>query len=165
MVPDKVLELAKQCEEPNKNDIDAAVKCWLKKVVKVKGFDGWCMELVEDAGRHMMHDIRHSRNVRTKKAAGEYGKVPKVRLSKAVGEVHLKRYFDYAMNGTRLGDILFSELPGIAAEQRGKAKGFTFNAKLCDAIFKRAPKSNKEVTIQSKLNHSTLEKIFVALKN
>jgi len=157
--PDDVKRLANVCAEKFPSDIDKAVKEWGKRVQRLKGYVAWRDSLVEVAGRGMIADSRHTKNVAMRKEAGKYGGSPTVIAGLDTRDLSFASYFDYSIDGRRLGDVLFSELPGIAQEQAGKANGFMFNANLCQALYRLKPKKGDD-KLENVLKESQVRKLI-----
>ena len=156
-------ELAEVCDKKHPDSTDDAVKEWFKRVKKLRGYVDYVDGLVRKAGRKFVDDVRHERNTRAKKQAGAYGGPAKVLPGMVNVEVVVELYMDYAIAGTRLGNIQFDQLQKIESEQNGKANGFLFNARLCAKLYRLSPKDVTK-TIEDSLTEKKLAVIFEALR-
>lgn len=128
--PDVLLKIVRHHAITYK-DVDEAVKRGLVQWRKQKERREWLEQMEADHFRTMVCDVRHSENVATKKANGEYGKPAKVSMgSAAVNRVVLRGMLDDFYIGSRvLGDIQGKELSALADVEQAKAKGSMNNAK------------------------------------
>jgi len=159
--PQEVVDLAKECDQNNRSDINAAVDEWYEQVRLMPGSEAWIESFVKSAGRQIIQDCRHTRNTRLKRGTGQYGGPAKTRPTLSTATTYVESLFNYAIDGRRLGDIQWKELTAIADAQREQATGHMFNANLCIAILGKKPKRAKDdSTIESTLKEPVLRKLF-----
>ncbi len=163
MIPKEVQQIAIECDNKYPESLDKAVDTCFAKVKKLPQFEDWLHDFARDAIRHEISDRRHHRNVAMRKKNGAYGGSAKVSAgSKSNTEVILSSVFDYAMAGTRLGDLNFSDLPAISDDQRSRSNGYIFNARLCESLYQLRPKKG-DAQVKS-LKESKVQSIFNGLK-
>jgi len=139
------------------DDIDKtvnAVERWAEK--SWPEFNKWKAELIRSQFRNMIHDARHGINVQMRRDAGVYGGPAKVKPGESVQAVNRSLYL-YLIDGRTLGSLQGSELPDIAAGERERAEGHTFNARLLNEL---RPLVGAEKTVADAVSERRLRKAF-----
>lgn len=131
-----ILAIVKEDSAKFPDDIDKAVETTIRRIRKLSDYADYVDGLVYGQIRHMHHDVRHTANVATRKAAGEYGGPAKVTLSEGAANAAAAASLlkTYLINGRTLGDITGKELPAIRDAERNRGAGCYFNAALCEAL-------------------------------
>jgi hypothetical protein len=132
------------------DDIDKAVNYLRSSLRKRKDFDDLLDGLLQDACRDLIHDRRHTINVKIRNQNGHYDKRPKVQTGGEAGEKAAESYYDYYIGGSTLGLLQGDELEEIA-------EGHTFNARLCRKL-RRIVSDGK--LVKDAVSESRLRKIF-----
>lgn len=164
-MPEWLSELVTDSVNNNPDDIDAGVEELLSLVQVHDEYDGFVDQMIKNALRDFIYDIRHKRNVQTRRDAGHYGTPAKVSVgtSNSVQEVYESLFDSYYIGGKVLGSLLGSELAGICEDQLSKANGHLFNHRLCKELLKRNIPDN--VTVRDAIrDEREIQKIFKSAK-
>ncbi|MHC4278448.1 MAG: hypothetical protein ACYSTI_14195 [Planctomycetota bacterium] len=139
------------------DDIDKAVN-WLNlSLRRRKDFDDLLDGLLQDACRDLIHDRRHTINVKIRNQNGHYDKRPKVQTGGGAGQRAAESYYDYYIGGSTLGLLQGDELEEIADHEEAIAEGHTFNARLCRKLRKIVSDGK---LVKDAVSESRLRKIF-----
>lgn len=129
--PESLLEIVARAAKKHPDNIDKALDLAEREWNAEEDAAEWTHHLVRSAIRFLIHDYRHQQNTKIRRAAGEYGQPAKVVTGQATSQSILDTY---AIDCRSLGSIFGKELRDIAKEQRNKAAGCDFNARLCEAL-------------------------------
>lgn len=136
----ELMRIAEACDTKYMDDVEKAVTAARKRIRALKNFDDYRDKLIDLAIRRLVHRSRWERNHATKVAAGVYRDImPKVvsGTSNGVREASQKivnRWLDHAINGTRIGSLLFEQLPVLRKAQLAAGDGAYFNASLLSRL-------------------------------
>src|SRR5690606_25656294 len=121
-------------------------------------------QLLTDAVRHLIHDLRHTNNCRLKKESGGYDVKPKVLVgdSTTVRQSCLESYYNYFVGGMPLGDCTREDLQRIGENERNIANGHLFNYALCNSLIGKVQDGK---TVRECVKESALKKMFAKLQN
>ena len=152
--PKTVHEIVKRIAQEKGDNIDEATKEAEAEIRKLPDFKKIVDKLVTCAVKELIYDARHMINVRIKKELGGYDAAPKV-ISGKSGSVNraARSWYNLRIGSSLLGNIMGHELAGLAKAEQARAKGHSFNAKLCSALDKIVPdmRQVREAVTETKL--------------
>lgn len=146
--PKSVIEAAMQAAEQCPENAVEATEIAARKIRKLPEFAELVNKFVYEAIRELIYDLRHSSNVKMRKANGEYfsngGDA-----SQAVNEAY-ECYYQYRIGGTILKLLTGAKLKEIAASEAEKASGHLFNSRLCACLAEIVPEDKTVEQVVSK---------------
>lgn len=151
-LPQNLNKLIKRGSHLYPEDIDRAEKYVYDRLIKSSFYDeDLRTKLICLALRGLIHDARHTSNRKIKRQAKAAFKsnTSKVRhnkvnvsKSKIILQMH-KRWYDYNINGTRLGAIFGKDIPQIIVQEQSIADGHQANVKLLEALQPLVPMNQR----------------------
>lgn len=144
--PKALLDLCRKHAAKHPDEIENAVNAALREWQKSEERDAeWLDSLERLAVRELVYRFRHAMNVDIRKQRGDFSKPANVTCATGAANRVAQYVLDnYSIDGRSLGSILGGELAAIAKSESERAKGHTFNAKLCERLAKIVPQ-DKEV--------------------
>src|SRR5262245_33949839 len=129
--PDSILRAVEDAVKQHPDDVPQAINCAERSVRKTPDYPTVVDELIRDAVSQLVYRARHAINVRLKNAAGAYNQKTKVNGASAAVQKVCEDFYAYTIGQKTLGNLLGSELDGIARSESAIASGHRFNARLC----------------------------------
>jgi len=162
--PKQILKIVGKCAAKYGDDVEHAVTYAGKQVRRLKEFDSFASGLIDHALRELIYDARHQTNLRIRRENGnDSDRVdPKVIVgrSPAVAEVY-ESVYNYLIAGMMLGSVCGEMLESIAASERARAGGHTFNAHLAEELRLLVP---EDKTVREVVSEEHLQKLFRRLQ-
>lgn len=157
--PSSVTAIINSAAAKYPSDINRAVTIAERLIRRLPEFDELVSMLVRDSILGKIHDARHCANIRMKRDAGAYGGPAKVvsGLSDAVNRVAESVYYNFAIDGKALGNIMGDELKRIAGDERAKSDGHMFNYRLCQRLAAMVPEGKR---VRDAVTEKKLKSIF-----
>lgn len=153
-LPIPILDIVKKAADEHPDAIERALELALREIQSLPGYSTFIDQLVRRAVRGAIHEYRHQMNVKMKRAEKIYGGAPKVKhgTSKGVGEAYRFGY-NYFIAGRTIGSMLGRDLEDIARDERGRAIGHMFNARLCEELCRhvKPEQTVREVVSENRL--------------
>ncbi len=159
--PASVIRVIEEVVQKYPSDIDTGVKVAVRSIRGLSVFGDFEKDLIQDAVRGMIHDVRSRMNHQARKEAGVYGQPAKVvsGLSQEVNAIAEKLYRgdSYYMAGKCLSDIRGEEFDDIIESESKTIGGHEFNIRLATALKKVVPNGK---SVRNTLSDTRLRKIF-----
>lgn len=137
--------IAQEADGKHPDDIDAATELAAKQVKRKPWYRGFVKNLVCDAVRAAIHDVRHTINRQIRRECGGYGGPAKVQVGKSSSVLKIMQsVFDIRIAGTRLGLLYGRDLDSTVETELAQSDGHLINADYLKAL-KRLVPANKQV--------------------
>jgi hypothetical protein len=156
--PSFALQLAKESISKH-GDVQDAIGAFRSALREHDEFPSLVEVLFGVATAELIYEQRHSINIATKRANGDYGKPGKtiVGESKTIQSMYERFFF----GGQCLGDILGERLSGLAESEEAQAHGHGLNAALLNRLSKIVP---EDKTVRQAVTEKKLRQLWNQVK-
>lgn len=156
-MPQSITNAIKDAATRHTSDIEAAVTLAERRIRKLDEFSEWEDELIREAIRERVYDVRHKHNTALKREMGAYGGPAKTTSgASAAVQKAAQSVYNLRIAGTLLGLLRGDELAAVAETERAIGQGHLFNATLCEQLIRHVP-DNK--TVQEAVSEAKLRRM------